>query len=141
MIILDTNVLSELMRTGPDLRVQSWVDSQLRAQLYTTVITQAELLYGVEIAPAGRRREQLQQAVQRMLSRLLAGHVLSFDNAAAEAFAPIAARRRKLGRPIDHPDAQIAAIVRIHNASLATRNISDFANCGIELIDPWQAQR
>ena len=138
MIILDTNVLSELMRAEPEPRVIRWVDAQPQVGLFTTAITEAEVLYGVEIAPEGKRRDNLREAAHKLFSRVMAGRVLSFDSAAAEAFSQIAARRRKMGRPISHPDAQISAIAKREEAILATRNEDDFAGCGIRLINPWK---
>jgi predicted nucleic acid-binding protein len=137
MIILDTNVISELMRPKPDRRVEDWSKAQPQSALFTTVICQAEVLYGVEVAPESKCRQQLREAAQLLFSRVMAGRVLAFDIAAAEEFYRIAAHRRKMGRPISHPDAQIAAIARREDATLATRNVRDFESCGIRLINPW----
>ena len=137
MIILDTNVISELMRPKPDRRVEDWSKAQPQSALFTTVISQAEVLYGVEVAPESKRRGQLREAAQLLFSRVMAGRVLAFDIAAAEEFSRITARRRKMGRPISHPDAQIAAIARREDATLATRDVHDFESCGIRLINPW----
>jgi predicted nucleic acid-binding protein len=137
MIILDTNVVSELMRPRPEVRVQNWARAQSRDILFTTAITQAEVFYGIEIAPVGKRREQLREAAQRLFLRVMSGRVLEFDGAAAEAFSQIAAKRRKIGRPISYPDAQIAGIAKREGATLATRNINDFDHCGIRVINPW----
>ncbi len=139
MIILDTNVLSELLRPAPEAAVAAWMKRQPRPEVFTTAINQAEILYGIELMPAGRRRQSLMQAVETIFAVELAGRVLVFDSAAALAFATIAARRRSLGRPISHPDAQIAAIVQMHNATLATCDTRDFENCGVRLVDPWSA--
>ena len=139
MIVLDTNVLSELMRPAPDGLVVQWMDTQPNASLFTTTVTQAEILYGVSILPAGKRKQGLAAAVDAMLEQDFKGRVLPFDGPAAVAFAAICADRIRLGRPISQFDAQIAAIVRSRGAALATRNTPDFAECGIHVIDPWQA--
>ena len=138
MIVLDTNVLSELMRQKPAERVVQWMEPQANSSLFTTTVTQAELLYGVSVLPAGRRKEALAAAVDEMFEHDFKGRVLPFDGSAAVTFAAICADRNRLGRPISQFDAQIAAIVRSRGAALATRNISDFDACGIRVIDPWQ---
>jgi len=137
MIILDTNVLSELMRPRPVPRVLDWVAKQPAAELFTTAITQGEILYGIELLAAGRRREGLLAAAEAMFREDLGGRVLSFGSEAAADFGRIAAHRRALGRPISHADAQIAAIARTQRADLATHNVADFRDCGIEVLDPW----
>jgi predicted nucleic acid-binding protein len=137
MIILDTNVLSELMRPDPSAKVVAWVAGQPAAQLCTTSITEAEIFYGIELLARGKRREQLLAAADAMFAEDFAGRVHSFDSEAARVFARIATRRRALGRPISHADAQIAAITQVRSAELATRNVGDFQDCGIEVVDPW----
>lgn len=139
MIVLDTNVLSELMRPSPSVEVVRWVSVQPAAQLFTTAITEAEVFYGIELLAKSRRREGLLVAAEAMFSEDFAGRILSFDSEAARAFAQIATRRRLAGRPISQADAQIAAIVEIHNATLATRNGADFESTGIRLVNPWNA--
>ncbi len=137
MIILDTNVLSELMRPQPVPQVLAWVAQQAVTEIFTTTITEAEIFYGIELLARGRRREALLSAAEAMFSEDLAGRVLGFESDAARIFSKMAAQRRMLGRPISHADAQIASITRACRARLATRNQSDFADCGINLIDPW----
>jgi predicted nucleic acid-binding protein len=105
--------------------------------LFTTSITEAELLYGVALLPEGRRRSALQAAVIRVLGERFTGRILAFNNAAAREYADIAAGRRRIGRPISEPDARIAATARSRGASVATRNVADFADCGLHLVDPW----
>jgi len=139
MIVLDTNVLSELMRPQPSARVVNWVAQQPAADLFTTAITEAEIFYGIELLAKGKRRDGLLAAAEGMFSEDLAGRVLAFETDAARHFAGIAAHRRVLGRPISHADAQIAAIARAHRAKLATGNGPDFADCSIVVIDPWRA--
>ncbi|HUK22961.1 MAG TPA: type II toxin-antitoxin system VapC family toxin [Terriglobales bacterium] len=139
MIVLDTNVLSELMRPKPSPRVVAWVATQPAAELFTTSITEAEIFYGIELLARSKRREDLLAAAEAMFDDDLAGRVLGFQSEAARFFSSIAARRRALGRPISHADAQIAAIAQIHRARLATRNTADFRDCGVEVVDPWSA--
>ena len=126
MIILDTNVLSELMRLTPAPRVVAWVAKQPATELFTMSITEAEIFYGIELLTKGKRREGLLAAAQAMFAEDLAGRVFGFESDAARAFSKIAAHRRALGRPISHADAQIAAIAQVREAKLATRNVADF---------------
>lgn len=141
MIILDTNVLSEIMRVNPAPPVAEWVVGQIRSELFTTAITEAEIFFGIQLLPLGKRRDSLLLAAEAILADDFAGRILPFDSAAAHAYSIIATQRRASGRPISDLDAQIAAIARTQKAALSTRNVSDFENCGIELIDPWQAER
>ncbi|NMK45226.1 type II toxin-antitoxin system VapC family toxin [Achromobacter sp. Bel] len=138
MIILDTNVISEILRPAPETRVINWLETQPRAALFTTTITRGELLYGVRLLPEGQRRGLLLQAVLAIFASDMVGQVLSFDGDAADAYAEIAAERRAAGRPVSQFDAMIAAIARSRGASLATRNVKDFIDCGINVIDPWR---
>ena len=135
MIILDTNVISELTRAVPEARVISWLDS-LSAE--ETAITAAELRYGVRRLPAGRRKNELSEAVHALITADFRGRVEPFDVLAADHYANVVAERERTGRPISTPDAQIAAICRVLAATLATRNTSDFTNTGVNLIDPWE---
>ena len=137
MILLDTNILSELMRSVPEKRVEPWFADQPDASVFISAITEAELRYGVALLPPGRRRSALAAVVEDMLGEDFTGRILPFDSAAAGVFAEIAANRRLSGRPITQADAQIAAIARSRGAALATRNLPDFQGCGIEVINPW----
>ena len=137
MIILDTNVISEMMRPEPHPEVVTWMASHWGGALYTTAITEAELLYGIEILPKGRRRTGLLREAKSFFSNDLAGRILSFDRNAAAAYATIASGLRAIGRGFDTSDIQIAAIARAHGFALATRNTRHFTDCGIELIDPF----
>lgn len=137
MIVLDTNVISELMRREPDERVMAWIGEQPIAGVFTTTLTQAEIFYGMALLPEGRRRDALLAAARPMFAVDFAGRVLPFDTDAALAYPEIAAGRRRSGQPISQIDAQIAAIVRSRGARLATRNVSDFADCGITVVNPW----
>jgi len=137
MIILDTNVLSELMRLTPTPHVKGWVAKQPDAELFTTSITEAEIFFGIELLTKGKRRDVLLRAAEQVFAQDFAGRILGFESDAARFFSKIAAHRRALGRPISHADAQIAAIAKAREAKLATRDVRDFSGCGIDLIDPW----
>lgn len=137
MIVLDTNVLSELLAPNPSPAVVSWLAAQPAAAVFTTAVTEAEILYGLALLPDGRRRQALEAAVRPVFSEDLAGRVLAFDREAAASYAAIAARRRAIGRPISQFDAQIAAIAVSRGASIATRNVADFAETGAPVINPW----
>jgi predicted nucleic acid-binding protein len=137
MIILDTNVLSELMRPKPSPRVAGWVAKQPARELFTTSITQSEIFYGIELLNKGKRREELLAAAEAMFAEDLAGRIFGFESDAARVFSKIAAHRRALGRPISHADAQIAAIAQVQGTKLATRNVADFEDCGLDVVDPW----
>lgn len=137
MIVLDTNVLSEILRPVPDVRVLAWLEARPAASIFTTTITQGELLYGVRLLPDGQRKAGLLEAVLAVFASDLGGRVLNFDGDAADAYAEIAVARRIAGKPISQFDAMIAAITRTRGASLATRNVKDFIGCGIDVIDPW----
>jgi toxin FitB len=138
VIVLDTNVISELTRQAPEPGVISWLDSLAAAEVATTAITAAELLYGVARLSRGRRKTELAVAVHGLLSEDFQGRVLAFNDRAAQPYADIVTGREKIGRPIGVADAQIAAICRSIDAALATRNVNDFEETGIGLIDPWK---
>ena len=137
MIVLDTNVLSDLMRPKPSPRVVAWAARQAATELFTTSITEAEIFYGIELLVRGKRREELLAAAEAMFAEDLAGRVVGFESDAARVFSRIAARRRALGKPISHADTQIAAIAHVRKAKLATRNVADFRDCDIDVVDPW----
>jgi hypothetical protein len=138
MIVLDTNVLSEILRPAPSAKVLEWMRAEPVSALFTTTITEAELLYGIALLPDGMRRRSLETVVHSILAEDLAGRILPFDSPAAREFADIAANRRRAGRPISEADARIAAIARSRGAALATRNVADFVGCTVQVIDPWQ---
>jgi predicted nucleic acid-binding protein len=137
VIVLDTNVLSEFMRPQPDECVVAWLNRQTRSNLFTTAVTRGEMLYGVLILPDGQRKTRLRKEVAAIFAVDMAGRVLPYDEAAADAHAAIAAARRAQGRPVNQSDVMIAGIARAHGATLATRNVRDFEACDIHLIDPW----
>lgn len=140
MIVVDTNVTSELMRPAPSPVVAAWVRGHSATELYTTSITLAEVYYGIERLPDSRRKDLLSVTAEEAFSAFT-DHVLPFDAAAAVEYAGIVSHRERAGTPIDGFDAQIASICRTHNATLATRNVQDFENAGIVVIDPWQVPR
>lgn len=137
MVLLDTNVISELFRPAPEPKVVAWVRRLPGVELFTTAVTRGELLFGLYCMPDGRRKADLLQKLARLFEQELAGHILAYDGEAADAHAEIAATRRAQGRPLNMPDAMIAGIVRSRGATLATRNVRDFEDCGIALVDPW----
>jgi len=139
MIILDTNVLSELMKPAPSASVVAWASAQPAAGLYTTSVTQAEILHGLVLLPKGRRRVALEAAATSMFAEEFRGRILGFGSDAAPAYARIASERRRAGRPISQFDAQIAAIAASTGAAIATRNVADFEGCGVTVVDPWRA--
>ena len=137
MIILDTNVLSEFMKAVPSPVVMDWVEQQEISELFTTTITQAEVYYGFALLPIGKRRSEMERAARLMFEQDFQDRVLTFDSLAAVEYAALASLRRQLGKPIAQADAQIAAIARANRAVLATRNIPDFSDCQLILINPW----
>jgi toxin FitB len=137
VIILDTNVLSALMRTIPDAAVLEWLDRQPADSVWITSISLFETRFGLALLPAGRRRRILEAAFDDLLREDLENRVLDFDSAAATAAASLAAGRQKTGRPVDMRDTQIAGIVLARRATLATRNIRHFVDLKISIIDPW----
>jgi predicted nucleic acid-binding protein len=127
------------MAFAPSERVLAWISSRRHANnILITTITVAEILYGIEILPAGKRRDRLSAQAEGMFAEDFRGHILTFDEQAARAFSQIAADRRRQGRPIAEMDAQIAAVARVHGAVLATRNTDDFEGFGIRLVNPWR---
>lgn len=138
-VLLDTNVLSELMRAAPDPRVMAWFDDVPGMQVYTSAITRAEIFTGIALLPDGKRREQLAQSAKQMFAEEFSGDCYPFDDAAAMQYASILAQRQAAGRPISTEDGQIAAIALAAELPLATRNTKDFEYIhGLTLINPWQ---
>ena len=137
MIVLDTNVVSEIMKPAPSEKVVHWLASQESSSVFTTVITQAEILYGIEVLPPGRRRRRLSDVVEDTFRLDFERRILSFDEESGRHYARIRASRKAVGRPIAQFDAMIAAIAHVQRAALATRNTADFERCGIRLINPW----
>lgn len=137
MIILDTNVISELMKEKPDGRVENWFENLSESQFYTTVVSVSEIGTGISLLDAGKKRDSLQRKHRYIMNNLFKDRVLAFDERAAGHYPKIVSIRKRSGKPIAVMDAIIASICKQHDASLVTRNISDFENIGIELIDPW----
>jgi toxin FitB len=137
MIVVDTNVLSEVMKARPDKGVLRWYAALSSAGIFTTTLTQAEVFYGLMLLPPGRRRDDLMSAARTVFDVDMAGRILPFDVDAARVYPEIAIGRRAIGRPISQIDAQIAAVARSRGARLATRNTRDFDACGVELVNPW----
>ena len=140
MIVLDTNVISEMLRVVPSSEVARWVTAQPAHELCITAVTEAEIRVGVSMMPTGKRKAQLQATVDQTFIQVFAGRILPFDSAAAVVYAEISANRRSMGRPISPFDAQIAAIARANGAvAIVTRNVDDFASTGVTVINPWSA--
>ncbi len=138
MIILDTNVVSELMRPAPERTVLRWFSGQAAEDLHVTAITMAEILYGIELISSGRRRDVVRAGTEKMFGDVFADRILTFEDRAARAFSQIASSRRRQGKAMSGVDAQIAAIARAHGATLATRNPYVFEGCGVRLVNPWE---
>lgn len=136
-VLLDTNVVSELLRPSPNPAVESWVAGHEASDLCFSAVGEAELRYGVALLPAGRRRDALAGAVEAILREDFEDRLLPFDSRAAREYANIAASRRTAGRPVAPADCRIAAIARSRDLAVATRNVRDFADMEIELVDPW----
>ena len=140
MIILDTNVLSALMRQMPEAPVVVWLDRQPAESVWITSITLFEARFGLALLPKGRRQQALEAAFARLLEEDLENRVLDFDSAAAAEAALLAAQRQKTGRSVEMRDTQIAGIALARRATLATRNVRHFQDLNVPLVDPWKAQ-
>lgn len=138
MFVLDTNVVSELMREYPNPDVLAWLDNRLTDNLYVTAVTEAEVRTGIAIMPEGTRQRGLADAAERLFGVFFAERILPFDSDAAKAYAELAAERRAAGRPISHADCQIAAIALSRGSSVVTRDVGGFEGCGVDVIDPWE---
>ena len=138
MILLDTNVISELMRLAPDKNVVAWLDRQKNRGLWLSATTQAEIWMGLALMPEGRRKQSLQAVAQTMFSEDFANRCLAFDSESAAHYANIIAQRTRLGLPISVEDAQIAAIALANSLAIATRNVKDFSHIdGLAVLNPW----
>ncbi len=137
MFVLDTNVVSELMREAPESKVRAWLDAQLTSDLFIPAITEAEIRTGIDVLPDGERRRGLNAAAERAFGVLFAERILPFDSDATQAYALIAVARRAAGRPISQADCQIAAIARSRGASVVTRDVDGFQGSGVEVVNPW----
>jgi len=141
MIVLDTNVVSELFRPKPEPVVHRWLAAQSPASIFLTAISEAELRLGIALLPEGKRRDGLSVNLRGVVDEDFDGRILPFDSRSAVQFAEIVSTRRRVGRPISVADAQIAAIARSRGAVIATRNVDDFTGTGIGVINPWSAGR
>ncbi len=137
MILVDTNVVSEVMRIAPSETVVEWLNNQKSSSLYISTVTIGEIEYGLRILPVGKRRLQLKERFEQFVSLAFALRILAYDEAAARTYGEVMGLRKEMGRPMSVPDGQIAAIAKAHGHKIATRNISDFEDCGVELIDPF----
>ena len=138
MVILDTNTLAELMKPTPEPAVVSWMNRQATSDLFLTAISVGEILYGIRILPQGKRRFQLEQGFETILFEAFAGRILVFDEGAARQYGDVMGRRKELGRPLGIPDGQIASIARAKRYGVATRNVKDFVECGVEIVNPFE---
>ena len=136
-ILLDTNVVSELMRPVPNATVEVWLSRYEKSDFYLASVSEAELRYGIALLPSGRRKERLKTSMEAMLQRAFQDRVLSFDRKSAHTYAEIAASRKLAGRPYSVFDCQIASIASSNDCVLATRNIRDFVGMGVDLLNPW----
>ena len=139
-VLLDTNVVSELIRRTPDPNVTSWVSDRPLRDLFFSAVGEAELRFGVAILPTGRRRDALNLRIEAMLADAFGDRVLPFDRDAARAYGNIAAMRRSAGRPVAPMDCQMAAVAASRGLAVATRNVRDFEHMGIEIVNPWTAE-
>ena len=137
MIILDTNILSELMKAIPEPTVVTWLDQQVVTQLFITTISIAEISYGINVLPDGKRRDALENSFQHAIDKAFKHRILSFNDTAAHAYGLLMSKRKNTGRPLSILDGQIATITLTHSATLATRNTRDFTDCDIELVNPF----
>lgn len=137
MIVLDTNVVSEVMKTAPSARVLDWLNSQATSGLFMTAVTVGEIEFGLQSLPTGRRRQLLRTRFEQFTARGFEGRVLAFDETAARTYGEIMAARREMGRPKSIADSQIAAIARVNGFTVATRNTADFEDCGVDLVNPF----
>ncbi len=138
MIILDTNVVSELMRPAPERMLLRWFSGQAAEDLHVTAITMAEILYGIELISSSRRRDVVRAGAEKMFGDVFADRILSYEDRAARAFSQIVSSRRRQGIQMSGVDAQIAAIARLQGATLATHNPYVFEGCGVKLVNPWE---
>lgn len=138
MIIMDTNIISEMMKPSPSAKVINWVDQQNASGLYVTTVTIAEISYGLNVLPNGNTRTLLEEAFNKAIMEAFKHRILSFEERAAHFYGKIMGHRKELGRPLSVLDGQIAAIASAHSYVIATRNIRDFVDCGVELINPFE---
>jgi hypothetical protein len=136
-LVLDTNVVSQLVHPQGSVQIKDWLATRRGYIVYTTSVTQAEILFGIRRLPDGKRRDRLLANAVEVFSSDMAGRILSFDSIAADEYSQIVALRERSGRPISQFDGQIVAICRVYGAVLATRNVKDFVGCGVDVVNPW----
>jgi predicted nucleic acid-binding protein len=137
MILVDTNIISEMMKPIPSANVISWIDQQNVSQLYISTVTIAEISYGINVLSKGNRRNFLEESFNKVLREAFEHRILSFDEVAAHFYGKIMSQRKEIGKPLSIPAGQIAAIARANSLAVATRNIRDFSDCGLSLINPF----
>jgi len=137
VIVIDTNVISEVMKPSPSLAVLEWLNQQNSNSLFVSTITLGEIEYGLRILPAGKRRYDLKERFEQFMFQAFRQRILVFDEAAARSYGEVMGHRKELGRPMSVPDGQIAAIARSRGFAIATRNTSDFEECGVDLFNPF----
>ena len=140
MILIDTNIISEIMKAKPSAAVLQWLNEQPCQSLYTSSITIAEIKFGLSLLSKGRRRSQLEERFNSYIDQVFDGRILSFTPQEGDCFAQIMSHNKAIGHPMSFADGQIAAIARTALASPATRNIKDFAHCNLELINPFSVR-
>lgn len=137
MILLDTNIVSELMKKSPAIKVKQWIDQQEATSLFITTISIAEISYGINVLPKSNRRYLIESAFEKVMQEAFNHRILFFDERSAYLYGRLMGNRKELGQPLSVLDGQLAAIALAHRAAIATRNIRDFANCDLELINPF----
>jgi predicted nucleic acid-binding protein len=137
VIVIDTNVISEVMKTSPSLAVLEWLNQQNSNSLFVSTITLGEIEYGLRILPTGKRRHELKERFEQFIFQAFRQRILVFDETAARSYGEVMGHRKELGRPMSVPDGQIAAIARSRGFAIATRNTSDFEECGVDLFNPF----
>ena len=137
MIVIDTNIISEVMKTSPSLAVLEWLNQQNSNSLFVSTITLGEIEYGLRILPTGKRRYELKEQFEQFMLQAFRQRILVFDEAAARSYGEVMGHRKELGRPMSVPDGQITAIARSRGFGIATRNTSDFEECGVNLFNPF----
>jgi toxin FitB len=139
MILLDTNIVAEMMKAEPAPAVVSWLNGQEASSLFLSAVTVGEIAFGLRVLPRGRRRRHLEEGFERVLAEGFLGRILPFDEEAAHRYGEIMSRRRQIGRPLSIQDGQIASIARANGCAVATRNVRDFLDCGVEVVNPFEA--
>lgn len=137
MIIIDTNVFSEMMKPAPEAAVLNWFNEQTAISLYLTTITIGEIGYGIRALPDGKRCRLLAEGFEALLKTAFESRILDFDENAARRYGDLMANRKEMGRPLSILDGQIIAIAQSHTCAIATRNVRDFDDCGVSLINPF----